>query len=154
MPDEKIISSSLEPIGENDLDLSNKFGHVEGGAKGGSVEEKKENIISPAEKESANEISGAEKDSAYNQILSKIPQQTSDSDDKSVKEDALEVSVKMDAESQIQHLLDLATTRGVVHAIKVAKHMDDNYVLDMLHDKMISDEFHKILLEKNLINQD
>lgn len=154
MPDEKTISSNLEPIGENDLDLSNKFGHVEKNTKDGLIEGKKETIVSPVEKEAANEISGAEKDSAYNQILSKISQQTSDSDDKSVKEDALEVSAKMDAESQIQHLLDLATTKGVVHAVKVAKHMDDNYVLDMLHDKMISDEFHKILLEKNLINQD
>jgi hypothetical protein len=60
----------------------------------------------------------------------------------------------MDAESQIQHLVDLASTKGVVHAVKVARHMDDNYVLDMLHDKMISEELHKVLVERNLLSNE
>lgn len=154
MPDEKVITSNLEPINDSDLDLSNKFGHVEKG-KAVSADDKKESIVFAVEKESPKEISGAEKDASYNEILAKLPQKsTNDSDEEDIKNDAVEVSAKMDAESQIQHLLDLATTKGVVHAVKVAKHMDDNYVLDMMHDKMISDEFHNILVEKNFITNE
>lgn len=154
MPDEKVINPNLEPINDSDLDLSNKFGHIEKGNIG-SVENKKEDSVFLTEKKEAKEISGAEKDSSYNDILSKIAQKSANSDDdKDVKNDAAIVFEKMDAESQIQHLVDLAVAKGVVHAVKVARHMDDNYVLDMLHDKMISEEFRKILVEKNFITKE
>lgn len=151
MSDEKIINSNLESIDNGDLDLAKKFGHVE---KGGSEldESKKEDIGIASEKEKSAEVAQVEKDSTYSQIISKISQTSSDVTGDDVKNDAAAVSAKMDAESQIQHLVEIATTKGVIHAVKVAKHMDDNYVLDMLHDKLISDEFHKVLLEKNLIS--
>jgi hypothetical protein len=152
MPDEKIIKSNLEPINDNDLDAANKFGHVKkDGLELG--ENKKESVSLAVEKESPKEIVGAEKDSSYDEILSKISTSSNGSDDDDIKNDSAEVSLKIDAESQIQHLLDLATTKGVVHAVKVAKHMDDNYILDMLHDKMISEEFHKTLVEKNFVTE-
>jgi hypothetical protein len=51
----------------------------------------------------------------------------------------------------VQHLVDLALQKGVVHAVNVARHMDDNYVLDMMHDKMVSENFHRALMDKKLI---
>jgi hypothetical protein len=153
MPDEKTIDLNLEPVGDDDFDLSKKFGHIEKNQIG-SVGSKIEEASLAVEKEKAQEISPAEKESAYSRILSKVSQKSVSPKSDDVKSDAEAVSKKMDAESQIQHLVDLATSKGVAHAIKVAKHMDDNYVLDMLHDKMISEELHKILVEKNFISEE
>lgn len=151
MSDEKIINSNLESIDGGDLDLAKKFGHVEKN-NSQSGENKKEAIIVASEKEKNVEMGKVEKDSTYNQIVSKISKTTNDVTTDDVKNDAQMVSEKMDAESQIQHLVEIATSKGVTHAIKVAKHIDDNYVMDMLHDKLISDEFHKVLVEKNFIS--
>ncbi|MFA6183578.1 MAG: hypothetical protein WC682_00575 [Parcubacteria group bacterium] len=153
MPDEKTIDLNLEPVSDDDFDLSKKFGHIEKNQIG-SVGNKKEGIPSVTEKEKAQEISPAEKESAYSRILSKVSQKSVSPRSDDIKSDAEAVSKKMDADSQIQHLVDLATTKGAIHAIKVAKHMEDNYVLDMLHDKMISEELHKVLVEKNLISEE
>lgn len=153
MSDEKIMDPSLEPIDDEDLDLAKKFGHIE---KNGSelLENKKESIIFLSEKEKSKEILNTEKDTTYNKILSKISNDQVDNEDQDIKKEAEIVSKKDDAEGQVQHLVDLAVTRGVVYAVRVAKHLEDNYVLDMLHDKMISEELHKVLLEKKLLTEE
>jgi len=146
------IKSNLEPIEEKDLDLASKFGEV---SKMEHVGEKKaeETALKP-EKETAKETVSAEKDSAYNQILSKIKsQQTSNATEEDIKSDAAKTSEKQDAESQIQHLVDIALEKGVMHAVNVAKHLEDNYVLDMFHDKLLSDELHEALMKKGLIEE-
>ncbi len=106
------------------------------------------------EKEKVSEKSSAEKDAAYNQILSKLSDDD-DSDDKKgsgdVIGDAEKASQKTDAASQIQHLVDVASVKGVVHAVKVARHLEDNYVLDAFHDKLMADELHDALVKKGLL---
>lgn len=150
MSDEKTLDSNLEPIND-DLNLAKKFGHIEKGPTESGKKANESEVFS-LEKEVSAEVLNAEKDSSYNQILSKVAQKaTGDDKDEDIKNDAKRVSEKMDIESQIQHLVDLASTKGAVYAVKVARHMDDNYVLDMLHDKMISEELHKVLVEKNLL---
>ena len=150
MSDEKAIDSTLEPLDE-EVNLAKKFGHIEKDGPG-AVENNKESGAFSAEKKEAKEVLATEKDATYDEVLSKITQKsTTSDDDEVVKTDASVVAQKMDVESQIQHLVDLATTKGVVHAVKVAKHMDDNYVLDSLHDKIISEEFHKALRDKDLL---
>ena len=59
----------------------------------------------------------------------------------------------MDAETQIQHLVDLAQQKGIMHAVKVARHMEDNYILDTFHDKMLADELHDALIKKGMIKE-
>lgn len=143
---------NLEPIDEKDIDLASKFGEV-------SKMEKKD--VGEAEKpsfkpegESAKEVVSAEKDSVYNKILSKVKSQpVLQSMNSDIKNDAAETIEKQDAESQIQHLVDVAMAKGVVHAVNVAKHMEDNYVLDMFHDKLLSDELHEALMKKGLIEE-
>ena len=143
----------LEPITEEDLNLESKFGNPEAG-KPFEEKGKIEKIVSPSESEPAKEIIPAEKDSAYDKILSKIKSgQTSNASDDDVKDDAQKVSEKQDAESQIQHLVDVAETKGVVYAVKVAQHLEDNYVLDMFHDRLLSVELHDALLSKGLIDE-
>jgi hypothetical protein len=138
----------LEPITEEDLNLESKFGKVEAEK---SFEAKE--TLPKTEEEPAKEIISAEKDSAYNKILSKIKTSAAgDTNDEEIKSDAQEAIEKQDAESQIQHLVDIAQTKGVIHAVKVAKHLEDNYILDMFHDRLLSDELHDALLSKGLID--
>lgn len=139
--------SNLEPIGEKDLDLENKFK--------GSKKESEDDIVK-VEKEKARETVRAEREGAYNKILSKLKkyhiQTTADSEGE-IKSDAESAFKNTDAESQIQHLIDVAMNKGVIHAVKVAKHMEDNYVLDMFHDKLLADELHNALIKKGLIKE-
>ena len=148
--------SNLEPLEESDLELKEKFGGVgnEPSSEEGTDKLKEtEAVPLETEKETAGEVSSAEKDSAYGKILSKVkkqPAKQAGSDDE-IQTDAETASQKTDAESQIQHLTGLALNKGVVHAVKVARHLEDNYTLDMFHDKLLADEFHKALVEKGLI---
>src|SRR4030042_6273565 len=137
--------SNLEPIEEKDLDLENKF-------KGGQEEKAQEsNIEQPAfkvEKELPAEKTAAEKEGAYGKILARVKQSAiSAASDDEIKEDAGKVYQKTDAESQIQHLVGIALAKGVIHAVKVARHLEDNYVLDMFHDKLLADELRGALVK-------
>lgn len=146
-----MVKSNLEPISEDDLNLEKHL--------------KKDNVFSgetvlaeqaphAAEKEVAAEIVGAERDSAYGNILSKIQTQAQViTDPNSVAADAHAASLKTDADAQVQHLVDVAMAKGVVHAVKVAQHLEDNYVLDTLHDKLLADELHDALLQKGLLKE-
>jgi hypothetical protein len=143
--------ANLEPIEESDLNLEGKF---KGAPEQISSEEKAGEPALKVEKEGPKEVVAVEKDNAYGKILSKIKTQTqTDGDHDAIKSDADAVYQKTDAESQIQHLVDLATTKGVIYAVKVARRLEDNYVLDMFHDKLLVDEFHDALLEKGLIKE-
>ncbi|HPN54862.1 MAG TPA: hypothetical protein PLB52_02910 [Candidatus Moranbacteria bacterium] len=144
------MKSNLEPIEEKDLDMEGKIKHGEAGFSAAQ-----ENVpLQKVEKEFPQEISASEKDSAYNKILTKVQTQTDDQFDMSaVASDAQIGAQKTDAETQIQHLVDLAQQKGVVHAVKVARHMEDNYVLDTFHDRMMADELHDALVAKGMIKE-
>lgn len=143
--------SNLEPIEEKDLDLENKF-------KRGQAEkapgEKVEQPVFKVEKEKPAEKTAAEKEDAYAKILARVKQPAAGApSDEEAKEDAGKVYQKTDAESQIQHLIDIAMAKGVIHAVKVARHLEDNYVLDMFHDKLLADELHDALVKKGLLEE-
>ncbi len=95
------------------------------------------------------------RDSMYDKILRKIRAKKTDSDSDAhahtVAGDARAGAMHTDADAQITHLVDLATTKGAVHAVKVAKHMENYYIMDVLHDKMLADELHDALEAKGLI---
>ena len=145
-----MLKSNLEPIEESDLDLEGKL-------KNGRVDFSGEESspFATIEREMPQEISAAEKDDAYGKILSKV--QTVQSDDEIdqavIVNDAKTGYEKMDAQSQVQHLIDIAGQKGVVHAVKVAQHMQDNYVLDTFHDRMLGEELHNALVEKGMIKE-
>lgn len=104
------------------------------------------------QKETAHENSSAESDATYQSILAKVSQKsTRKSDDATVIADASTLDQKTDRESQITHLIDLATTKGVEHAVKVAQKAEDYYVLDQLHDRLLADDLHDALKSKGFI---
>ena len=143
--------SNLEPIEESDLNLERKIKESD---VSGQIGQEKEALFS-VETESHKEISAAEKDSAYGDILSKVQTSAPSDDDKSqVAFDAAQGVMKTDAQTQIQHLVDIAMQKGVVYAVKVARHMEDNYILDSFHDRLLAEELHDALMQKGLITQD
>ena len=86
----------------------------------------------------------------YKKLLASLPRTTTPTDDNSVNQDADVISSQIDADSKVTQLVDLAVTRGVAHAIKVALRLNDFYVLDKMHDDL-ANKFHASLKEKGLI---
>lgn len=137
---------SLEPIEEKDLDLKGKF--ISG-------EENKNNIEIPttAEKAVERKEGFVEGEDAYTKILSKVQTTTIATNIDEVKKDADVASQKQGMEAKVSNLVNVAMQKGVAHAVKVAKHMNDNYMMDEFHDRMMMDELHNALLEKGLIKE-
>lgn len=90
----------------------------------------------------------------YKQILSKVvsPKPASASDDDAVI-DAKSLGDMTDEEGKVQRLVDLAQTKGVEHAVKVARSLGDYYVLDRMHDELAG-KFYDGLVEKGLIEKE
>ena len=75
---------------------------------------------------------------------------TSDTD---VATDAATTNSGIDAESKITNLVQLAETKGIPHAVKVARHMEDNYTLDEFHDRLLGEELHDALVKNGMIKE-
>lgn len=108
------------------------------GAEGSDSRQEK-----PAEVKSENEA-------LYQKILSSVS--TAPTHDDDIKDDAQKVSLQLDADSKVSQLTDLALNKGVVHAIKVAKHLNDFYVLDRMHDDL-ANRLYESLKQKGLIEE-
>lgn len=92
----------------------------------------------------------AENAATYNKVLSTVQTRTSTDDDARVLQDVRAIQ-QMDHESQITHLIDVALTEGVERAVTIARKADDYYVLDQLHDRLLSDELHEALVARGLV---
>ncbi len=53
----------------------------------------------------------------------------------------------LDEKEKLEHLLTLADEKGVFFAIKIAKKMKDDYVLDVFHDILAKDSHYKKFLK-------
>jgi hypothetical protein len=154
--------SNLEPIEEGDLDLKGKFlggpEHLEEKTKKENIEPAMKEIKDPEfsnEKKEKVEERSIEKEKTYSKILSKIRTVKPSADDSTdmVENDAKETVETATAEAKVDKLVKLAILKGVVHAVKVAKHMEDSYVLDEFHDKMMAEELHEALVKKGIIKE-
>ncbi|EKD58598.1 MAG: hypothetical protein ACD_56C00091G0003 [uncultured bacterium] len=142
------MKSNLEPIEERDLDLEGKLKRAD---VGNSIDQEKPYQV---EREIVQEVVLAEKDDSYGKILSKVQTQFGDEIDPGlVASDAQAGAQKIDAETQVQHLVDIAQQKGVVHAVKVAQHMQDNYILDTFHDRMLGEALHDALVKNGMIKE-
>jgi hypothetical protein len=149
MSDEK---TNLEPTENSENNLAKKFGHVEKADFENQGEQTEERFEKSQERDLEKETASAEKDHAYGEILSKVKsKEGSDYGSEDISKDAKEASLQADADSQVQHLVDLAVDKDVAHAVKVAKHLEDNYVLDAFHSRLLSKELHGALDEKGLL---
>ena len=143
------MKSNLEPIEDNDLDFEARFRRP-----ANDNFQEKEIPIHAAEKEMPTEVSSAENDSAYGKILSKVQAQIDDDvNQDELSQDAQALAQKTDAQSRVSYLIDIAGQKGVVYAVKVARQMEDNYVLDNFHDKLLGSELHDALVARGMIKE-
>lgn len=151
----------LEPIEESDLDLKSKF--TKGGVpKAEKVENEsvpKSNLEVKLAPETAPILETAErkegqmeKEEAYNKILAKVKSPSTVLHD-DVSTDAKTASDETDYENRIIKLVEIAETKGVTHAVKVARHLEDNYLLDELHDRLLATDLHDALVKKGMITE-
>ena len=58
---------------------------------------------------------------------------------------------KLDVDEQVEHLVQVAIHKDPVLAIGIAKHLNDNYILDELHSDLTEDKIRDILDQKGLL---
>lgn len=87
----------------------------------------------------------------YTQLLSRVQQTSVDEAD--IEEDAKEIGAIEAAEQKVHTLIGLAQVKGVAHAVRVAKRMNDLYVLDTMHDEL-ADKLYDGLLAQGLISKE
>ena len=78
-----------------------------------------------------------------------------DTDDQSVDIRDVEKNIdemkKLDVGEQVEHLVQVAIHKDPVLAIGIAKHLNDNYILDELHSDLTEDKIRDILDQKGLL---
>lgn len=143
MPDEKILGGETGSIPQENISEKQV-------GSDGSV-----GAFSEQGGEAGIEVTREHIEGKYNEILSRVvPQATGTSQPSDDHElDAKNIGATVDEESKIQKLLDLATTKGVLYAVKVARTLGDYYALDRMHDEL-ADKLYEGLLSKGLITKE
>lgn len=137
----------VEEIIDSGIEISNP-------KEGQELSSQESNV--PREKIEFHENSSEQAGEKYDTILSKVAAvnpQTTQHDDALVALDAQSISVIIDEESKIQKLLDLASVKGVSHAVHVARKLNDFYALDRMHDELAG-KFYTGLVERGLIEKE
>lgn len=143
------MPEELRPIGE----LSDGNILPRENAEGGSLVQEKENASENTESESNPENKQEAESNQLTEILSKAgPVLGTSGATSSATDDARNLSLLADVESQVSRLLDLATQKGIPHAVHVAQKLKNYYVLDRMHDEMV-DKFYQGLVEKGLVEK-
>ncbi len=116
--------------------------------------QEQENASENAEGESNSENTQEIAPNQLNEILSKAgPVLGASGSTGSATDDARNLSLLSDVESQVTRLLDLATQKGVPHAVHVAQKLKNYYLLDRMHDEMVG-KFYQGLVEKGLVEKE
>lgn len=143
MPEEKVLGAENEGVSRENIPTERE------------ESPKSPEAVPMQEKEASVEINQERALGKYKEILSKVPSGSAPSihSDEDVSLDAKSIGATLDEESKIQKLIDLAQTKGVVHAVKVAQHLNDFYALDRMHDEL-ADKFYDALVAKGMIKVD
>ncbi len=89
----------------------------------------------------------------YSQILSQVQPTSAALSDDEIQSDAEIVGALEEAAKKIHTLVELAQVKGVAHAVRVAKRMNDLYVLDTMHDEL-ADKLYEGLVAKGLLTKE
>lgn len=104
------------------------------------------------------EIAPEQTPEKYQEILSRVTptktvSATDDDHADTVVLDAKHIGAMTDEEDKVRKLLDLAATKSVVHAVKVARSLRDYYALDRMHDELAG-KLYQGLLERGMITKE
>ena len=142
MPDTHVIPEARPFEGGN----ASEVGPQELGQ--GPAEESVERTI-----ESSKERAGEKFSEILSKVSAPVPSSQTVSDVAEVELDAKSVYNEMDEETRVTKLLSLVETKGAEYAVKVAIHLNDNYVLDRMHDELAS-RFYEALVAKGVIRDE
>ena len=65
-----------------------------------------------------------------------------------------EIASLESAEDQIHRIIEIAQTKGPQEALKIARHLQNNFVLDESYGGMLEDTVHQKLVEQGLIKRE
>lgn len=74
-----------------------------------------------------------------------------DQEDSTIQIHAEDISKIKDVEQQIDKLVKLAIQKDPFTAMKVAKSLDENYILDRTHDELVEEKTREALINKGLL---
>jgi hypothetical protein len=115
---------------------------------------KEENINKLVSREKKEEIlQNLEKELKEEGISTDDDDDDGDEDSSNIQKHAQGVLKINDPQRQIERLVQLAVNRNPGFAIKVAKHLDDNYILDQVHDRLVEDKVRDELIKKGLLEE-
>lgn len=140
------MTEELKPIGGETYQEGTAPGEVERQPEVGPL----------ASPEKATEQAPEAANEKFAEILSKAPVSQGSglpTDDAAVDIDAKAIYDETDAEARVTKLVSLAETKGIEHAVRVARKLDDFYVLDRMHDEL-SGKFYDVLKERGLIREE
>ncbi len=136
-----------------------------------SQEDLNKQAESPAEVGSVEKVSGGvdkelykseekKAEQAIEKSGEKLKAQTSTSSDDDTNDQSVDIRDveknidemrKLDVGEQVEHLVQVAIHKDPVLAIGIAKHLNDNYILDELHSDLTEDKIRDILDQKGLL---
>lgn len=70
-----------------------------------------------------------------------------------VKFHARDIASFENPEDQIAKIVELASSKDPYFAIKVARHIDNNYILDRVHDGLTESQVREALIKKGLLEE-
>lgn len=127
----------------------------EGGAQGSGAERSME-TGSSSRVEHAPETSAENAKEKYTEMIAQVRSASPTvpmPDTAAVSIDAKAVYAETDAEARVTKLLSLAETKGPEHAVRVAEHLNDFYVLDRMHDEL-AEKFYDALKAKGMLKDE
>ncbi len=78
-------------------------------------------------------------------------QKTKEDEEKHVKFHAKDVTSLQNPDDQIAKIVEIASKKNPYFAIKVAQHINNNYILDKVHDNLTVDQAREALIKKGLL---
>jgi len=143
MPEIKNENINLQEIKELEKKLAERKAAIGAGKKSFEVQKKEAEIT----KENIQEMPSPAIPSSL-QIKTTAPRKSAG---KNARKEIAELK-NLDTAGQVKKLSFLAFEKGISHSIKIARSLNDAYLLDALHDKLIG-ELHQELVEKGRLKE-
>lgn len=82
-------------------------------------------------------------------VVSQIAVASKSDEKKEIEQDTKSIAM-MDETRKIETLIAIALEKGIMHSIEVANNLQDPYILDTLHDKLVGELHDRLVREKKL----
>ncbi len=143
MPENK-NENPLSEIERLEKELADKKAALENLDKSGEASQEQ-----PEQKEDEQKYQ-IEKESSLSATTQPTVQAKTQAQTKPAKKTINDDFKSLDKEHQVKVLAAVAFEEGIMRAVDLARHLDDAYVLDKLHDQLVGDLYERLVEEKKL----